>query len=177
MSTFNDGWVAHANKLTSPPGCDGRWVPEGQTSPDDLYFNCFSTVTKNGPDGINHFALVYAAVFPDASWLSKLTGAGAPFSSGQYKYTFDWAMVAPRGETKFRPSPVWKSRQRLDLFVTGKDGALWTITYSGGWGAWHRRGGTLASGPACDSRQWKNPGRPVFCAARAPDGSVVYGKM
>lgn len=61
-----------------------------------------------------------------------------------------WLPIPTVGITTDSPSAVTSANGRVDLFVRGKDNALWHTTFypNGSQSAWQSLGGELTSGPA-----------------------------
>ncbi len=62
----------------------------------------------------------------------------------------------PQSVEGFAPSLASWGPNRLDLFVRGRDNALWHKSYSGSWSGWDSLGGIITAAPAATSQGVNN---------------------
>ncbi len=89
---------------------------------------------------------------------------------GTYRVIYTKSLELQSSQVYTSPTVSSWGQNRLDVFVRGKDSALWHLPYNAGWGTWESLGGELTSEPCAVS--W-GPNR-IDVFARGKDGALLH---
>ena len=147
-----DGHVYTAAWEPGPGGWRGWWRIGAVRLPAGAPIHAVS----RGPDKLDLFVTDVNGVVQTAAWEPA-------FSDGWHGW---WALNGGRAAPGAPVTAVSRSRDKLDVFVVGMDGHVYTAAWEpgpGGWRGWWRIGAVRA--PA---------GAPVHAVSRAPDKLDVF---